>query len=178
MSCAPTSRNVTVFQHLKDEDHEMSIEIHHLLDRKQHIPTVAAWQQAEFGYLNPHGTVEQRAERLRDASDKARLPISLVAISNEEAALVGSANIVATTLTHKHLTPWLSSVFVPPVQRGRGIASKLALAAISEADRLGFDKIYLFTPKNEALYARLGWETFEYAAINGVPVCLMARATR
>jgi len=156
----------------------LSIEIHHLLDHQNHIPTVAAWQQAEFGYLSPNGTVEQRAERLRGASDKARLPISLIAISADRGNLVGSASIIATTLTHKHLTPWLSSVFVPPAQRGGGIASKLALAAISEANRLGFNTIYLFTPKNEALYARLGWETFEQASINGVPVCLMARSTR
>jgi hypothetical protein len=53
----------------------MSIKIHHLLDHKHHIPTVAAWQQAEFGYLSPNATVEERAERLRAASDKARLPI-------------------------------------------------------------------------------------------------------
>jgi predicted N-acetyltransferase YhbS len=156
----------------------MSIEIHHLLDHTHHIPTVAAWQQAEFGYLSPGGSVEQRAERLRSASDKARLPIALVAISGDDGGLVGSAAIAATTLTHKHLTPWLSSVFVPPEQRGKGIASKLSLAAITEADRLGFETIYLFTPKNESLYARLGWQTFEHAAINGVPVCLMVRAVR
>src|SRR4051794_17677458 len=160
-------------EHLNEKGPDMNIEIHHLLDHKHHVPTVAAWQQAEFGYLSPNVTVEQRAERLRGASDKARLPIGLVAISNDEGDLVGSANLAATTLTHKHLTPWLSSVFVPPAQRGRGIASMLALAATSEADRLGFDKIYLFTPKNEALYARLGWETFEHATINDIPVCLM-----
>jgi predicted N-acetyltransferase YhbS len=154
----------------------MTIEIHHLLDHAHFIPTVAAWQQAEFGYLSPGSTVEQRAERLRSARDKARLPIALVAMS--DGGLVGSAAISATTLTHKHLTPWLSSVFVPPEQRGKGIASKLALAAVAETDRLGFDQIYLFTPKNESLYARLGWETFEHAAINGTPVCLMARAVR
>jgi predicted N-acetyltransferase YhbS len=156
----------------------VGIEIHHLLDHTQHIPTVAAWQQAEFGYLSPNGTLEQRVERLRSASDKALLPISLVAISDGEGDLVGSASLVATTLTHQHLSPWLSSVFVPPTQRGRGIASKLALAAIAEADRLGFEKIFLFTPKSEALYARLGWETFERTAINGVSTCLMARSTR
>ena len=152
------------------------IEIHHLLDHRHHLPTVAAWQHAEFGYLSPGGTVEQRAERLRTASDRARLPIVLVAMSGGD--LVGSAAVSATTLTHKHLTPWLSSVFVPPDQRGRGIASKLALAAITEADRLGFEKLHLFTPKNETLYARLGWKTFEHTAINGTPVCLMVRAVR
>jgi predicted N-acetyltransferase YhbS len=154
----------------------MSIDIHHLLDHTHYIPTVAAWQQAEFGYLSPGGTVEQRVERLRSASDRARLPIALVAISSHDGALVGSAAIAATTLIHKHLTPWLSSVFVPPEQRGKGIATKLSLAAIAEADRLGFEKIHLFTPKNESLYARLGWETFGHAAINGTPVCLMVRA--
>lgn len=121
--------------------------------------------------------MEQRVQRLRGASDKTRLPISLVAISAGR-ELVGSASVVATTLTHQHLTPWLSSVFVPATQRGRGIASKLALAAIAEADRLGFEKIFLFTPKSEALYARLGWETFEHTTINGVRLCLMARSTR
>jgi predicted N-acetyltransferase YhbS len=156
----------------------MTTEIHHLLDHTHHLPTVAAWQQAEFGYLSPGGSVEQRAERLRSASDRARLPIALVAISGDDGGLVGSAAIAATTVTHTHLTPWLSSVFVPPQQRGKGIASKLSLAAITEAGRLGFENIYLFTPKNESLYARLGWETFEHAAINGVPVCLMVRAVR
>src|SRR6202021_579861 len=111
-------------------------------------------QQEEFGYLNPSGTVEERAERLSKANDRQRLPISLVAISPDRNTLVGSANVVATTLTHKHLTPWLSSVYVPAEQRGKGIASPLTLAAPSEARRLGFETVYLFTPCNEALYAR------------------------
>ena len=96
----------------------MSIEIHHLLDHAHHLPTVAAWQHAEFGYLSPGSSEEQRAERLRTASDRARLPIVLLAISGGH--LVGSAAVSASTLTHKHLTPWLSSVFVPPELRGKG----------------------------------------------------------
>ena len=123
-------------------------------------------------------TVAQRVERLKSASDRDRLPISLVAISAGQDSLVGSANIVATTLTHQHLSPWLSSVFVPAEHRGKEIASKLALAAVSEANRLGFGAIYLFTPRNESLYARLGWATFDRAELNGVSVCVMARGTR
>src|SRR5579872_5254631 len=134
-----------------------SVHIEHLMECKQFIPTIAAWQQEEFGYLNPNGTVEERVARLSKANDRQQLPISLVAISPDRNALVGSANVLATTLTHKHLTPWLSSVFVPAEQRGKGIASALTLAAASEARRLGFDTIYLFTPRNESLYARLGW---------------------
>jgi len=32
---------------------EMNIRIEHLLHHKRHIPTIAAWQQEEFGYLSP-----------------------------------------------------------------------------------------------------------------------------
>ncbi len=156
----------------------MQIRIEHLMDWKQCIPTVAAWQQEEFGYLNPTGTAEQRAGRLSAASDRGRLPISLVALAEDRNDLVGSANLVATTLTHKNLSPWLSSVVVPPQFRGNGIASKLGLAAVAEASRLGFDTIYLFTPHNESLYARLGWTTFDRVEINGVGVCVMSRSTR
>ena len=154
----------------------MDIRIDHLFEHSHHIQTVATWQHREFGYLTPQSTAEQRAERLNRAIDKSRLPIALVAI--KDGALVGSAGISITTLTHQHLTPWLSAVVVPPAQRGNGIASKLALAAVDEVGRLGFETIHLFTPKNESLYARLGWKTVDHAEINGVPVCVMARATR
>jgi predicted N-acetyltransferase YhbS len=153
-----------------------SIRIEHLMECQRHIPTIANWQQAEFGYLNPNGTIEERVERLSKANDRRRLPISLVAITRDQNALAGTANVVATTLTHKHLSPWLSSVFVPPEHRGKSIASALALAAASEAHRLGFETIYLFTPRNESLYARLGWATFDQIVLNGVPAVVMARS--
>jgi predicted N-acetyltransferase YhbS len=148
------------------------------MDHKPFIPTVAAWQQQEFGYLSPAGTIEQRIGRLGAATDRGVLPVSLVALSEDDGSLVGSASVVAVTLTHKHLSPWLSSVVVPAEHRGKGIASRLTHAAVSEADRLGFDKIYLFTPRNESLYARLGWVTFDRSEINGVGVCIMARSVR
>lgn len=151
------------------------IRIAHLMECEHYIPTIAAWQQEEFSYLNPGGTVEDRLERLRKANDRERLPISLVAISSDQ-NLLGSANVVATTLTHKHLTPWLSSVFVPAEARGKGVASLLTLAAASEARRLGFETIYLFTPRNESLYARLGWATFDRVTLGGVSAAVMARS--
>jgi predicted N-acetyltransferase YhbS len=156
----------------------MSIRIAHLMDYKHHIPDIAARQQEEFGYLNPDGTMEQRIERLSGANDRERLPISLVALSEDQSSLVGTANVLATTLTHKHLSPWLSAMFVATEHRGKGIASALALAAASQAGRLGFDTIYLFTPRNESLYARLGWATFDRVGLNGTIVSVMARSTR
>lgn len=81
------------------------------------------------------------------------------------------------TITHPHLTPWLSTVVVPAEFRGQGIASQLSLRAVTEARRLGFEALYLFTPRNESLHQRLEWQTFERSVLNGLPIALMARPT-
>jgi len=152
------------------------MKIAYLADHPEHLETIAAWQHAEFGYLTPAMTREDRAERLRRSLQKDALPMAFVALS-ADGALLGSAGLLATTITHKHLTPWLSSVYVPEESRGRGVASALSLHAVSEAARLGHDRLYLFTPRSEALYARIGWSTFDRIDYNGVPLTLMERPT-
>ncbi|MES5482564.1 GNAT family N-acetyltransferase [Bradyrhizobium sp. INPA03-11B] len=150
------------------------IAIEYLADHPHFLPTVAAWQQAEFGYLTPAATFEDRTERLRRSLQHDALPMAFIALSGT-GTLLGSAGILAATITHKHLTPWLSSVYVPDEHRGQGIASVLSMRAIDEAARLGFDRLYLFTPRSETMYARLGWRTFERIEYNGTPLALMER---
>jgi predicted N-acetyltransferase YhbS len=152
------------------------MKIEYLADHPLHLPTVAAWQHAQFGYLTPATTLADRTERLRRSLQKDALPIAFIALSGS-GTLLGSAGILPTTITHKHLTPWLSSVYVPDEFRGKGIASTLSLHAIAEAVRLGYDRLYLFTPCSEALYARIGWSTFERVEHNGVVLTLMERLT-
>src|SRR3954447_18892078 len=117
------------------------MKVEYLVDHPQHLPTVAAWQQAQFGYLTPNITLEDRTERLCRSLQKDALPMALVALSGS-GTLLGSAGILPTTITHQHLTPWLSSVFVPSEYRGKGIASALSLRALREAAKLrGWDSI-------------------------------------
>ena len=150
--------------------------IEYLADHPSHLLTVAAWQHAEFGYLTPNATLEDRIARLRRSAQKDALPMAFIVLSGS-GALLGSAGILPTTITHQHLTPWLSSVYVPREYRGKGVASALSLRAASEAARLGFDRIYLFTPRSEALYGRIGWRTFDRIDYNGVALTLMERQT-
>jgi len=140
------------------------------------LPRVAEWQLAEFGYLNPGDTLEGRTARLKGALQTDGLPLSLVALS-EKGEPVGAASILASTVTHRHLTPWLSSVVVPAIHRGHGIASALSLWAVKEARRLGFDTLYLFTPRNESLYARLGWTRMEFVVHRETALTIMSRPT-
>jgi predicted N-acetyltransferase YhbS len=147
-----------------------------LADCPQHVACVAAWQQAEFGYLAPTTTLEQREARLRAALQGGGLPLTVVAVSGAGVP-VGAATLQAQTITHPHLTPWLSTVVVPPAWRGQGIASALSLRIASEAARLGFPTIYLFTPHNASLYRRLGWQPVDVAELRGTRVTIMARPT-
>jgi len=150
--------------------------IEYLVDYPLHLPKVATWQHAQFGYLTPTTTLEDRGERLRRSLQKDAFPMALIALS-ANGTLLGSAGILPATITHRHLTPWLSSVYVPEEFRGQGIASALSLRAIDEAARLGFKRLYLFTPRNESLYARIGWRTFERIEYSGLPLTLMERHT-
>lgn len=146
------------------------------MDCEEHLATVANWQQVEFGYLNPSVTIEQRRARLRESLQREGLPLTIVALS-EEGQPIGAASLLPKTITHPHLTPWLSTVVVPPEFRGKGLASALSLRAVSEAARLGFKTLHLFTPRNESLYRRIGWETFEWSIHNGLSIAIMSRST-
>jgi predicted N-acetyltransferase YhbS len=154
----------------------MVIRIDYLADCPQHLARVAAWQQAEFGYLNPAITIEQREARLRDSLQRDGLPLTVVALL-ADGTPAGAATLLPRTITHPHLTPWLSTVVVPPACRGRGIASALSLRIACDAARLGFPTLYLFTPHNASLYRRIGWEPVDEAELDGMPVTVMARPT-
>ncbi|MBN3789080.1 GNAT family N-acetyltransferase [Burkholderia sp. Ac-20353] len=149
--------------------------IDHLVQHPEFIPSVATWHHEAFGYLNPAVTLDQRVARLGQHADDS-LPMTLLALSDHGDAQ-GVASLVQSTLTHQHLGPWLSAVFVPPVHRGKGIASELAIRARIEASRMGHRKIFLFTPRNESLYARLGWRTIDTAQIGATSAVVMEADT-
>jgi predicted N-acetyltransferase YhbS len=148
-----------------------TVRIEHLADHPQHLAALAAWHQAQFGYLNTSVTVEQRMERLRASAQKGKLPMTFVAVC--EGQLLGSASLLPQTITHSHLSPWLSSVYVAPDHRNKGIGSALVRHVVQEAAGMGMDKVYLFTPNSEALYARLGWKALEHTEYQGHRLTIM-----
>lgn len=153
----------------------MKIKIEPLAEHLHHLAELAAWHQAQFGYLNTSVTLEQRVDRLKASAQTGRLPMAYVALSENQ--LLGSASLLSQTITHAHLSPWLSSVYVALHHRGQGIASALIRNMVHEAARIGVKEVYLFTPSSEALYARLGWKVLEYADHKGLPLTIMSVRT-
>ena len=147
--------------------------IEHLADHVSHLPRLAEWHFAAFGYLNPDNTVERYVERLTAALQKSDLPTTFIALDDD--LLLGSASLVRQTITHPQLSPWLSSVYVDPQHRGRGIASALVGRAERAAAGMGWERIYLFTPSSEKLYASLGWELIEYSHHHQLKIAIMSK---
>ena len=148
--------------------------IDYLADHPDWMHTVAAWHHEAFGHLAPGKTLQDRLLTLQTTLQREALPLCLVAHSGD-GSLWGCASVFRRTLTHDHLGPWLSAVYVAPAHRGRGIASALAERATAECARLGFPELFLFTPHNESLYQRLGWLAFDHTLIHDTPAVVMKR---
>lgn len=146
--------------------------IEHLADNLLQIPTLAAWHHTQFSYLNPSVTIEQRIEKLTASARKGQLPMTLVAVVDGQ--LLGSASLLSHTITHQHLSPWLSSVYVVPDHRCKGIGSALARRVVHEAASMGMEQVHLFTPSSEAMYARLGWKFLEHSEYRGHRLSIMS----
>ena len=148
------------------------MQIAYLADHPQHIPTVAHWQYEEWGHLNPGDSVQGRIERLSQHTGRPGLPTTLIALAHD--TVLGSAGLVVNDLrTHPDLTPFLASVYVAPAHRRRGVATALVQQAKVAIQQLGLPVLYLITPDQQPLYARLGWQAQGDVEYRGEVVTLM-----
>lgn len=149
----------------------MRIEL--LADRPDLLPTLAEWHHAEWGYLHPGSTLEDRVRWLRAELQRGAIPFCLVAMDGDGRPL-GSAGVVQHDMDrHLEWSPWLSSVFVHPRHRRRGVGTALVRRATAEAGELGVPDLYLFTPDRARFYERLGWREVLREEYRGAEVTIM-----
>jgi GNAT superfamily N-acetyltransferase len=153
----------------------MTLDIAYLADAPHHLPELARWLHAEWGYLVPGSTVETQVERLRPRLQRRAVPCAFVAL--HDGRLAGSASLVERdSLGHPEWSPWLAGVYVHADLRGHGIASALVERVADEARALGFPTLYLHATERRSLYARLGWRVEYEREFRGLPVAVMSRA--
>lgn len=68
---------------------------------------------------------------------------------------------------------WLGEVFTSPTYRGQGIATALVNAGIEQCRQFGITHLYLYTPDQQALYRKLGWQEIEQRKVSGEWVSVM-----
>lgn len=122
------------------------------------IPTLVRSFNREWEpYYGPSGPGD--AERdLTACCQRGALPLALVALDAGGNA-VGTAALKPHSLkTHRHLGPWLATLWVAPDRRGEGIASALITAIEARAKQLGFAALYSDTAAGSTLLRRRGWK--------------------
>lgn len=135
------------------------------------VRVIAEWHQHEWGHLSER-TVEDRIAEFEEQLDSSTIPLTLVAY--DQGQPVGTTSLLVEDMhVHRDLTPWLASVYVLPAFRGRGIGSALCRRAVQEAERLGVETLYLYTPDQAPFYERMGWETVRRFPYHGIDVTLM-----
>jgi GNAT superfamily N-acetyltransferase len=150
------------------------MKIEYLADHPEFIPELADLHFAEWSYLNPGETLEDKAEYLRRNSGLIGVPSFVIAV--EGAELIGSASLIEQDMDNRpDLTPWLADVYIKPKFRGQGIATSLVQRIEAVAKSAGITKLFLYTPDAASLYRRLGWATVEECKYKGVEVVLMSK---
>jgi len=153
-------------------DNHPTCEIVYLGDCPEHIPLLAAWHHAQWSYLSPSTTVEQRIARLRENTGKLCVPTTFVALHGGKPA--GSASLVNLDMsTHQQLSPWLAAVYVSPEHRRHGIGAALVNRVVDEARALSIARLYLYTPDKQRFYTRLGWYEMETLHYRGYMMTVM-----
>ena len=149
--------------------------IENLSDRVDLLPELAQLHLAEWGYLRPGQTLEDRIAALTGCLGKAEIPTAVVATDKDK--LVGSALLVEHDMsTRKDLTPWLAGVLVKSQYRKSGVATALVQRIESEASALNIPRLYLYTDKESAFYAKRGWRELESCVYWRVHVTIMSKS--
>jgi N-acetylglutamate synthase-like GNAT family acetyltransferase len=121
----------------------------------------------------PHVTLDMLIGGFRARTARHAIPKTFVALENDQ--IVGTASLVEDDMpTRPELTPWLAAVYVLPEFRHRGIGLALVKAAMREAEALGVERLYLFTPDRVRFYNRLGWKVIEHTEYRGQNVTIMS----
>lgn len=151
------------------------VTVEYLADYPQYADVLAAWLYEEFGRPIPGSSLERARSRVRASLNKSSLPLTVVCLAGDQPAGTAMLKIHEMEIRPEHEF-WVGSVFVAPQYRRRGIGSALMKRVVGEAQRLGLGQLYLYTPDQERLYARLGWKAIERLNYQGREVVIMTYA--
>lgn len=139
------------------------IKIIRLNDRPDYAPILAHWSYTEwYRKRDIDFDLVMRAYKAR-AAEKS-LPATIIAIC--DTAPVGMVTLKQhDMLSRPELDPWLSSLFVVPEYRGRGIGEMLIESISGTAKKYNFEQLFLFLSQSnierlKKFYIKMGWEHF------------------
>ncbi len=153
-------------------DDEPAVSLLLLANRPDWCPRLAGWYFREWPELYPAGGLDQAIEETRACLHRDALNCTVVAEAGGEP--IGAASLlIDDMLPYPEYSPWLATVVVEPQFRGRGIGSRVVLAAMDHARALGIGTLHLWTPGHRGFYEQLGWRFLHEHTIGGEVVAVM-----
>ena len=143
-------------------------------------PEAARWLADRFKAEWPDFFASSSVEEIEQSYFRAvlvedrELPVVLVA--EVDGQICGTVAIRVTG-PDTHPGPWLSSLWVDPSFRERGIGGELTRAMTDDAWRRGYPELYACTATAHGLFRRLGWEELGDFPYHGVTVAVFRMAS-
>ena len=133
-----------------------TIAVDYLANHANLVGKVAHWLHEEW-YRGLGEPIQESAARVRQRLNRERIPLTLVALADDEPA--GTVSLIEER--HPFQREWvycLAALFVGTAWRQRGIGTRLCREAMRQAQRLQLPRLYLYTQNGEDFYRRLGWK--------------------
>ncbi len=151
------------------------MKIQKLSNAIHHLPEIAQWLHNDWGSLPPWADLLRVRQNLEQRCTESPFPKCFIAASNTD-ELLGTASLKINELAnHPDKTHWLGEVYVKSELRGKGLGSLLTKTVADYAFAQGADRLFLYTPDQQALYAKLGWRVCGSEFINDESVNVMVR---
>ncbi|MBP8083310.1 MAG: GNAT family N-acetyltransferase [Spirochaetes bacterium] len=139
------------------------VRIIHLSSSMKSVDIMAKW--AHEKWFAPHNiSYNAVLKDYRKRCNVNSLPSAFVA--KDEIRTCGMVSLKQfDLLSRKDLSPWLSSLYVLPEYRKKGVGSALVRVCEKEAERLGYSEMFLFVDYRdsahlEKYYTSLGWFSY------------------
>lgn len=128
---------------------------------------------SEWSELPNWSCLSTISQRLQQRNRVETGSFTLIACDGD-GTLTGTASVIEHELDDKpERHYWLGEVFTPIAWRGKGVGSSLVQACIERARAQKMDALWLYTPDQQALYRRLGWQDVEQRIVSGESVTVM-----
>ena len=149
------------------------IRLSDLVDHPEAIGPLARWYHDQWHDIEGLSLSFLTAELHERLSDPAQ---GRTFLAHAQGELVGCVSLDRCDLPgHESIGPWLASLYVVPVWRGRGLGRALVEHVISTATAAGTPALYLWTAGPIRRYEAAGFHPLQQTLYGTRPITVMRR---
>jgi len=119
------------------------ITIDYLKNHSEHVTTCAQWSFNQWGHYTPQRSLQDFIDSRKQYLNDDILPLTLLAFDDQTP--IGMVSLAKGKDICLSLFPWLSTIYVIPQYRNKGIGSLLEGKICEKARQMGYKKIYCYT---------------------------------